>query len=322
MNGTPPWDWKIQCPVGGERVSLQRFRQRRHDQRPVPGRRHWRRLSAQRSEVRFHRRVVPVLLPPDDEPWPPECAQAYVNTGDARYVHKALVAMCRLAVEYAYLATMTQHRHRNTVAQVERFGQGPFRRGAVLVAAADSRPTASTSRQSSLSTPWPTTASSRPSTRIPRSSLSSRTEGLRRAEPRGRAAVHRGEPLRRLDAGQHGRRLRLATSRRLSAVSPRSAEVLNYRRGTDFMDFLYDGSQVAVHSHAHLRCPTATFATGRLSSLPAATTAPTSPDLGPIVDSIEHLRQTAPGGLPRVPLSAAEPVAPLPQHLRLLPWTR
>ena len=50
-------------------------------------------------------------------------------TGDLRYVHKALVAFSRLAVEYAYLAIMTQHRHRNTAPQVERFGQGRYDEG-------------------------------------------------------------------------------------------------------------------------------------------------------------------------------------------------
>jgi hypothetical protein len=62
----------------------------------------------------------------------PSCAQSYVSTGDRQYAHKALVALCRLAVEYAYLATMTQHRHRNRVSQVERFGQGLFAEGPCL----------------------------------------------------------------------------------------------------------------------------------------------------------------------------------------------
>lgn len=62
----------------------------------------------------------------------PDCARAYASTGDARYAHKALVAFCRLAEEYAYLATMTQHRHRNAVAQVERLGPAPFREGPCL----------------------------------------------------------------------------------------------------------------------------------------------------------------------------------------------
>jgi len=59
----------------------------------------------------------------------PPIARGLRGHGDRQYAHKVLVALCRLAVEYAYLATMTQHRHRNSVSQVERFGQGRFDEG-------------------------------------------------------------------------------------------------------------------------------------------------------------------------------------------------
>ncbi|MFO7948203.1 MAG: hypothetical protein R6V19_15480, partial [Armatimonadota bacterium] len=44
----------------------------------------------------------------------PACANGYLATGDMRYVHRALVAMCRMAAEYAYLGTMVNHRQAPT----------------------------------------------------------------------------------------------------------------------------------------------------------------------------------------------------------------
>ena len=64
----------------------------------------------------------------------PQCADSYLATGDIRYVHKALIALCRIAVEHAYLATTTHHRAmRSSSASVHpqmpqplSFSDGPF----------------------------------------------------------------------------------------------------------------------------------------------------------------------------------------------------
>jgi len=120
-----PYKWKIQCPVGGELypsndfgagdMTSGQFADDGIGGGCVYNGKHYG-FIAELNQAYCHKMLSVA----------PECADAYVATGDIRYVHKALVAMCRLAVEYAYLATMTQHRHRNTVAQVERFRQGRF----------------------------------------------------------------------------------------------------------------------------------------------------------------------------------------------------
>ena len=131
MEADFPWRWKIRCPVGGEEYPSNDFARGDmtagpftddgigggclHDEKKYG-------FIAELSQF-YCRRMMTVA---------PNCAQAYVRTGDRRYAHKALVALCRLAVEYAYLATMTQHRHRNSVSQVERFGQGLFAEGPCL----------------------------------------------------------------------------------------------------------------------------------------------------------------------------------------------
>ena len=131
MSSAFPWSWKIRCPVGNEEYPSNDFANGDMTGGEFPddgiggacqhdGHKYG--FIAELCQF-YCRRMMMVA---------PSCASAYVNTGDRRYAHKALVALCRLAEEYAYLATMTQHRHRNRVSQVERFGQGLFSEGPCL----------------------------------------------------------------------------------------------------------------------------------------------------------------------------------------------
>lgn len=131
MDSALPWRWKIRCPVGGEEYPSNDFANGDMASGPFfddgigggclhEGKKYG--FIAELAQF-YCRRMMMVA---------PDCARRYVATGDVKYVHKALVALCRLAAEYAYLGTMTQHRHRNRVSQVERFGQGRFGEGPCL----------------------------------------------------------------------------------------------------------------------------------------------------------------------------------------------
>ena len=121
-NAAVPYLWKLRCPIGGETYPTNDFAAGDFTSGAYPddgigggcdvnGKKYG--FLAELNQTYCHE-MLRVF---------PECAAAYVSTGDPRYLHKALVAVSRLAVEYAYLATMTQHRHRNSMSQVERFGQ-------------------------------------------------------------------------------------------------------------------------------------------------------------------------------------------------------
>jgi len=128
-----PWRWKIRCPVGGEEYPSNDFGNDDFTSGDFPddgigggcvhdGQHYG--FIAETAQFYCHRMLTV----------PTACARAYIATEDVRYVHKALVAFCRIAAEYAYLATMTHHRHRNTAAQVERLGQSRFEEGPFLYA--------------------------------------------------------------------------------------------------------------------------------------------------------------------------------------------
>jgi hypothetical protein len=126
-----PLRWKIKCPIGGEEYPSNDIAAGDFTSGDYPddgmgggylqdGKRYG--FAAELAQ-HYGREFYGVA---------PKCADAYLATGDVRYVHKALVAMSRLAVEYAYLATMTPHRHRNRRSQVDRLGQGRFDEGVFL----------------------------------------------------------------------------------------------------------------------------------------------------------------------------------------------
>ena len=126
-----PRRWKIKCPIGGEEYPSNDFANGDMTGGEFPddgiggaylqdGERYGFIAEIAQHYCRVFMQIAPA------------CADGYVGTGDVKYAHKALVAMCRLAEEFAYLATMTQHRHRNSRSQVDRIGQAPFSEGPCL----------------------------------------------------------------------------------------------------------------------------------------------------------------------------------------------
>ena len=221
----------------------------------------------------------------------PECAGAYVSSGDPRYLHKALVAACRVAVEYAYLATMTQHRHRNSQKQVERFGPGRFDEGPILdrsgftIYAID---------QAGYQLPyaeaydavWPDIDRDREIIPFLRS------KGFN---------VHNGSDVRRfIEENLFAVWMQGAMDGATASNEPwpqrgfaKIAEMLNYRRGTEFMDWLYDGS-----GDMRVFLPNGYFRDGAPYESTGGYNSAHVDSLGPIVDSIEHLRALNPNLYP------------------------
>ncbi len=71
------------------------------------------------------------------------------------------------------------------------------------------------------------------------------------------------------------------------------AEVLNYRRGAEFMDFVYDGAQIEF-TPMHVFAPNTYFRDGAPFESTGGYNNAHVAAIGPIVDSIEHLRQMRP----------------------------
>lgn len=238
-DATFPWRWKIGCPVGNEEYPSNDFGAGDFTSGAFPddgiggghvrGGRHYG-FIAELSQFYAHQmlRVAP------------ECARGYIATGDIRYVHKALVALSRLAVEYAYLATMTQHRHRNTVAQVERFGQGRFDEGPILgstgltVYSID-QPRYQVVHAEAYDRIWP--------------AIDEATDVIPFLQGKG-IDVRTGEDVRRfIEENLMATWMQAAMDGATHSNEPhhqwglaKMAEMLNYERGTDFMDWLYDGA--------------------------------------------------------------------------------
>ena len=290
MDGSYPWRWKIRCPVGGEEYPSNDFA--RGDMTSGPfaddgiggGCLHEGKKFGFIAELcQFYcRRMMAVA---------PECARAYARTGDRRYAHKALVALSRLAVEYAYLATMTQHRHRNRVSQVERFGQGLFAEGPCLA-----------------SSGFTTYCIEQPG------QLGSHAEAYDRIFP----AIDQDAEIipflrsKQVDVKTH-EDVRRFLEENLFAVwmqgimdgacasnEPaeqealvRAAIVLNYARGSDFLDWLYDGGgrmRVFV-SNDYFRDGAPFESTGGYNAAHVV-------HMTPVVDAVEQLRRLRPETYP------------------------
>jgi hypothetical protein len=126
-----PYTWKIKCPLGGEIYPSNDFANGDFTSGEFPddgiggGLQHGGNTYGMVAELcqSYCHTMLRVA---------PRCVNSYMATGDMRYVHKALVAMSRVAVEFSYLATRTQHRHRNLATQLSRLGPAPFSEGPCL----------------------------------------------------------------------------------------------------------------------------------------------------------------------------------------------
>ncbi|HJN16089.1 MAG TPA: hypothetical protein QGH10_11380, partial [Armatimonadota bacterium] len=221
----------------------------------------------------------------------PQSAQAYLATGDVKYLHKTLVALCRLGVEHAYLATMTQHRHRNTQAQVERFGQGRFdegpiiRNSALTVYGVD-QPSYQWRHAEAYDKIWPDIdkdAEIIPFLQKQGYNVNTHEDVRRFIEENLFAtwmqatmdgAIHSNEPY---------------TQRGLA----RLAEVLNYESGQDFMEWLFygEGKMRLFVPNTYFRDGAPYESTGGYNSMHVS-------PLGPIVESIEHVLAMRPETYP------------------------
>jgi hypothetical protein len=290
MDGTFPWKWKIRCPVGGEEYPSNDFAHGDMTSGPFAddgiggaclhqGRKYG--FIAELCQF-YCRRMMTVA---------PSCAQTYASTGDRRYAHKALVALCRLAVEYGYLATMTQHRHRNRVSQVERFGQGLFAEGPCLGS--------SGFNTYCIEQPGQLAAHAEAYDRIfPVIDQDAEIISFLRAKG---FEVATGEDVRRfVEENLFAVWMQGVMDRACASNEPaeqealvRAALVLNYARGTDFIDWLYDGAgrmRVFV-SNDYFRDGAPFESTGGYNAAHVV-------HMTPVVDVVERLRQLRPEAYP------------------------
>jgi hypothetical protein len=281
-----PWKWKIRCPVGGEAYPSNDFANGDMTSGEFAddgigggclynGKKYG--FIAEICQAYCHQmlRVAP------------ECAKGYLATGDMRYVHKALVAFCRLAVEYAYLATMTQHRHRNSVSQVERFGQAPFSEGPCLEASGFTvycidQPGYQWRHAEAYDHIFP--------------AIDKDLEILLFLQRKGFAIKTHEEARRFIEENLFAVWMQGTMDGACHSNEPyeqrgfaRTDEMLNYAHGDDFMDWLYhrQGKMRTFVTNAFFRDGAPYESTGGYNGMHVSA-------LGPIVNSIEHLRQLRP----------------------------
>lgn len=290
MDSSMPWRWKIRCPVGGEEYPSNDFAAGDMTGGPLADDgigggclRGENKYGFIAELAQFYCRRMMMVAP--------DCARSYVATGDRAYVHKALVAFSRLAVEYAYLATMTQHRHRNRVSQVERLGQGRFDEGPCLFGSG-----------------FTTYCIEQPV------NIWALAEAYDRIFP----AIDEDRALFSFLSGKGFQVKTAADLRRfveenLFAVAmqglidgacasnepneqqalARTAAVLNYRRGGDFMDWLYDGRgrMRSFVANGYYRDGAPYESTAGYNSAHVEY-------LAPVVDAVEELRRLRPDVYP------------------------
>jgi hypothetical protein len=217
----------------------------------------------------------------------PECSAAYLSSGDARYLHKALVAVSRVAVEYAYLATMTQHRHRNSMKQVERFGPGRFDEGPILQSSGFTtycidQPGTQLSFAYAYDAIWP--------------DIDKDKDIITYLNGKG-FPVRTGADVRRfIEENLFAVWMQGSMDGATASNEPwpqrglvKIAEMLNYKRGTDFLDWLYDGN-----GNMRIFLPNGYFRDGAPYESTGGYNSAHVDGVGPIIDSIEHLRELNP----------------------------
>jgi oligo-alginate lyase len=285
-NATVPYVWKFICPVGGETFPTNDFAAGDFTSGRYPddgigggyeadGKKYG--FIAELAQSYSHQ-MLRVF---------PECAMAYVSTGDPRYLHKALVAVCRLAVEYAYLGTMTQHRHRNSWKQVERLGQGRFDEGPILQSSGFTtycidQPGSQLSYAYAYDAIWP--------------DIDKDKEIISYLNGKG-FAVRSGADVRRfIEENLFAVWMQGTMDGATASNEPwpqrglvKLAEVMNYRRGTDFMDWLYDGN-----GNMRIFLPNGYFRDGAPYESTGGYNSAHVDGVGPIIQSVEHLRELNP----------------------------
>lgn len=287
-----PYKWKIECPVGHELYPSNDFGKGDFTSGPFPddglGGGY---VAADGKHYGFVaelcQRYCHVMLSVA-----PTCAEAYLRTGEVRYVHKALVALSRLAEEYAYLATMTQHRHRNTVEQVERLGQGRFDEGPVLGATGLTvygidQPGYQVSHAEAYDKIF--------------DAIDQDPEIIPFLQAKGYTSIRTGEDVRRfIETNLMATWMQAAMDGATNSNQPfhqwglaKMAEMLNYKQGTDFIDWLFDGGgkMRTFVPNDYFRDGAPYESTGGYNGMHVTA-------LGPIVDAVEHLRQLRPETYP------------------------
>ncbi len=285
-----PYSWKIECPVGNEKYPSNDFANDDFTSGEFPddgiggacqyqGNKYG--FIAELCQAYCHRAMGVA----------PQCANAYLATGDIRYVHKALVAMCRTAAEHAYLATMTHHRHRNRRTQVDRLGQslfsdGPFLSGSGFTVYCIAQPGYQISHAEAYDKIWP--------------AIDDDPDIVPFLQSQG-FDVKTGEDVRRfIEENLFAVWLQGSFDRATRSNEPRPqegllriAECLNYERGTEFMDWLYDsGGKMRVFvTNTYFRDGAPYEATGVYNGTHLRS-------LGPVIESIERLRQLRPDVYP------------------------
>jgi oligo-alginate lyase len=289
-NATVPYVWKFICPIGGEKYPTNDFAAGDFTSGEYPddgiggglvidGKHYG--FIAEMAQSYSHQ-MLRVF---------PECAAAYVASGDPRYLHKALVAVSRVAVEYSYLATMTQHRHRNTQKQVERFGQGRFDEGPILERSGFTiycidQPSYQLSYAYAYDAIWP--------------DIDKDKEIISYLNGKG-FPVRTGADVRRfIEENLFAVWMQGSMDGATASNEPwpqrglaKIAEMLNYRRGTDFMDWLYDGN-----GDMRIFLPNGYFRDGAPYESTGGYNSAHVDGVGPIIDSVEHLRELNPSLYP------------------------
>lgn len=289
---TYPYRWKIECPIGHELYPSNDFGagDMTSGEFPddgigggyiAPDGTHYG-FIAELCQAYCHRMLAVA----------PDCARAWAATHDVRYLHKSLVAFSRLAVEYAYLATMTQHRHRNRQSQVERLGPGRFDEGPILGATgltvySIDQPGYQWRHAEAWDLIWP--------------DIDQDPEIIPFLQGKG-FDVQTHEDVRRfIEENLMAVWMQAAMDGATSSNEPfhqrglaRMAEVLNYERGDEFMDWLFDGP-----GKMRVFVPNTFFRDGAPYESTGGYNGMHVTALGPIIESVEHLRELRPEVYPR-----------------------
>lgn len=217
----------------------------------------------------------------------PDCADAYLATGDVRYLHKSLVAFSRLAVEWSYLATMTQHRHRNSRKQVDRLGPAPFSEGPYLARSGFTvypidLPGYQWRYAEAYDKIFP--------------NIGEDPEIIPYLQSKGYSVKTHEDVRRFIEENLFAVWMQGSIDLATASNAPyhqrglaRMAEMLNYRRGDEFMEWLYDGA-----GEMRIFVPNTYFRDGAPYESTGGYNGMHVTALGPIVESVEHLRQMRP----------------------------